>query len=217
MVNHCFSFFINSKFFISEVNYDMITSYNPQCSSPISDGNNFFSNTYRPPSPFYLSQEINNGFYPQYPNISLDRMTPSPLSLQTNKINHIKTTKPIKTGRKSNHFESFYVILFSDMGTNGEIPKLYCTNLPDNCKANDLQHLFSPFGHVIDCVILWDYYAFVTFKTFLEAERALHTLHGYTWKDRHLIVEWSRASGRRQQEETLTSPTTPRLGSFGCT
>jgi RNA recognition motif-containing protein len=178
----------------------MITSYNPQSSS--SDGNNFFSNTYRPPSPFYLSQEINNSFYPQYPNIPLDRMTPSPLSLQTNKINHIKTNKTIK-----------------DVGTNGEIPKLYCTNLPENCQANDLQRLFSPFGHVIDCVILWDYYAFVTFKTFVEAERALHALHGYSWKDRNLIVEWSRASGRKQQQQQQqmsTSPTTPRLGSFGC-
>jgi len=91
---------------------------------------------------------------------------------------------------------------------NGEIPKLYCTNLPDNCKANDLQRLFSSFGHVIDCVILWDYYAFITYKTFLEAERALIALNGFIWKDRNLIVEWSRASGRRQQQQT--SPT------FGC-
>jgi RNA recognition motif-containing protein len=188
----------------NEVNYDMMTSYNshPTLSSPspIPDGNNFYTNTYRPPSPFYLSQEMNNGYYPQYPNLPLDRMTSSPLSLQTNKINPIKLNKNIKT----------------DTGTNGEIPKLYCTNLPDNCKANDLQHLFSPFGHVIDCVILWDYYAFVTFKTFSEAERALHALHGYIWKDRRLIVEWSRASGRRQQQQTSPSPTTPRLGSFGC-
>ncbi|CAF2399637.1 unnamed protein product [Rotaria sp. Silwood2] len=186
----------------NELNYDMITSYNPQhslsCSSPVQDGNNFFPNTYRPPSPYYLPQEINNGYYPQYPPMPIDRMTPSPLSLQTNKINHIKSNKNIKT----------------DVGANGEIPKLYCTNLPDNCKVNDLQRLFSPFGHVIDCVILWDYYAFVTFKTFLEAEHALHTLHGYTWKDRRLIVEWSRASGRRQQQIS-PSPTTPKLNSFG--
>jgi len=170
----------------------MITNYHP-------DGNNYYSNTYRPPSPYYYSQEINNNnYYSQYPNISMDRMTPSPLSL---KINNIKSTnKNLKI----------------DAGINGEIPKLYCTNLPDNCKSSDLQRLFSTFGHVIDCVILWDYYAFVTFKTFLEAERALHALHGYTWKDRRLIVEWSRASGRRQQQQTLPSPTTPRLGSFGC-
>ncbi|CAF1276252.1 unnamed protein product [Adineta steineri] len=185
----------------NEVNYDMMTGYNPQCSSPIlQDGNNFFPNTYRPPSPFYLSQELNNGYYSQYSNIQMDRMTPSPLSIQLNKLNHIKSNKNnIKT----------------DIGTNGEIPKLYCTNLPDNCKANDLQRLFSTFGQVIDCVILWDYYAFVTFKSFPEAEHALHTLHGYTWKDRRLIVEWSRASGRRQQQQTSPSPTTPRLGSFG--
>ncbi|CAF3619076.1 unnamed protein product [Rotaria sordida] len=189
----------------NELNFDMMTSYNPQhslsSSSPIQDGNNFFPNTYRPPSPFYLSQEINNVYYPQYSTIPIDRMTPSPLSLQINKINHIKSNKNnIKT----------------DIGVNGEIPKLYCTNLPDNCKVNDLQRLFSPFGHVIDCVILWDYYAFVTFKTFLEAEHALHALHGYTWKDRRLIVEWSRASGRRQQQQQQTSPSpaTPKLNSF---
>ena len=91
----------------------------------------------------------------------------------------------------------------------------------------DLQCLFSPFGHVVDCVILWDYYAFITFKAFTEAERALHALHGYIWKDRRLIVEWSRASGRRQQpqqqqqsqqqqQQTLSSPTTPKLTPFSC-
>ncbi|UJR36432.1 hypothetical protein I4U23_029155 [Adineta vaga] len=184
----------------NEVNYDMLAGYNAQHSSAVSDGNNFFSNTYRPPSPFYLSQEMNNGYYSQYPNLSMDRMTPSPLSVQLNKMNSIKSNKNLKT----------------DIGTNGEIPKLYCTNLPENCKAHDLENLFSSFGHVIDCVILWDYYAFVTYKTFIEADRALHTLHGYTWKDRRLIVEWSRASGRRQQQ-TSPSPTatTSGIGSFG--
>lgn len=103
-----------------------------------------------------------------------------------------------------------------DMSAHGELPKLYCTNLPDNCKANDLQRLFSPFGHVIDCVILWDYYAFVTFQNFPEAERALLALHGYSWQDRRLIVEWSRASGRRQQQQTSPSPPTSGFGSFAC-
>lgn len=64
------------------------------------DGNNFFPNTYRPPSPFYLSQDMNNGYYTQYSTMSLERMTPSPLSLQTNKVNPIKSTKPMKTGMK---------------------------------------------------------------------------------------------------------------------
>ena len=95
------------------------------------------------------------------------------------------------------------------MGMHGEIPKLYCTNLPENCKAHDLQRLFSSFGQVTDCVILWDYYAFITYKSFFDAERALMALNGFTWKDRHLIVEWARASGRRQQQQS--SPTPPRL------
>lgn len=69
---------------------------------------------------------------------------------------------------------------------------------------------------MLDCVILWDYYAFVTYKTFAEADRALHALHGYTWKDRRLIVEWSRASGKRQQQQTSPTSATPRLGSFDC-
>ena len=205
----------NSSFF-SEVNYDMMTNYNPR-SSPIPDGNAFYSNTYRPPSPFFSSQDMNNAYYSTYSNLPLDRMTSS---LQTNKINHIKLNKNIKTGSSTHTFLFFFETKtfssFEDTSNNGEMAKLYCTNLPDNCKAIDLQNLFSPFGHVIDCVILWDYYAFVTFKTFVEAERALHALHGYTWKDRQLIVEWSRASGRRQQQQTLPSPTTPRLGSFGC-
>ncbi|CAF0781138.1 unnamed protein product [Adineta ricciae] len=205
----------------NEVNYDMLTGYDAQqSSSPLPERPNYFPNTYRPPSPFYFSQDLNNGYYSQYPNLPMDRMTPSPLSLQLNKMNQMKSNKNIKTG-KIQSCVGFKLIgfLFQDIGTNGEIPKLYCTNLPENCKAHDLQHLFSPFGHVVDCVILWDYYAFVTFKTFTEAEQAMRVLHGYTWKDRRLIVEWSRASGRRQQQQQQLPPsptvTTSRLGSFG--
>jgi hypothetical protein len=94
----------------------MMTSYNshPSLSSspPIPDGNNFYTNTYRPPSPFYLSQEMNNGYYPQYPNLPLDGMTSSPLSLQTNQINPIKLNKNIKTGLSINHFDLLEKSLF---------------------------------------------------------------------------------------------------------
>ncbi|CAF3330310.1 unnamed protein product [Rotaria socialis] len=171
-------------------NYDMMTSngLHQQSSSPLLENQNLF----RSLSP--LSQEMNN-YYSQYSNMPMDRMTPSL------KINNIKANKSLKT----------------DIGNNGEIPKLYCTNLPDNCKASDLQSLFSSFGHVIDCVILWDYYAFITYKTFVEAERALMGLNGFTWKDRRLILEWSRASGRRQHQQGSSPPPLQqhRLGSFG--
>lgn len=70
---------------------------------------------------------------------------------------------------------------------------------------NELKSLFSAFGQVLDCVILWDYYAFITFANFFQAEQALKSLNGYKWKDRHLILEWSRASGRRQ----ISSPRLP--------
>lgn len=76
----------------------MINNYNPQNSPPNQDRNNFFPNTYRPPSPYYLNQEMNNGYYSQYSNIPIDRMTPSPLSLQTAKMNNMKTNKSVKTG-----------------------------------------------------------------------------------------------------------------------
>ncbi|UJR09666.1 hypothetical protein I4U23_013900 [Adineta vaga] len=155
-------------------------------SSPASENYKFF----RPPSP--LTQDMTS-HYSQYMNLPIDQMTA--LALKTN---HMKLNKTIKT----------------DMVNNGELPKLYCTNLPDNCKANELQQLFSSFGHVIDCVILWDYYAFITYKTFAEAERALIALNGFTWQDRHLIVEWSRASGRRQQQISPITTTPPRLNSF---
>ncbi|CAF4899823.1 unnamed protein product [Rotaria sp. Silwood1] len=181
---------LTQSYTYSESNYDMMTTndLDQQSSSPIISEN---QNLYRSLSP--LSQDMNN-YYSQYSTIPIERMTSSTSILKTN---HIKSNKNLKT----------------DIGVNGEIPKLYCTNLPDNCKANDLQRLFSSFGHVIDCVILWDYYAFITYKTFLEAERALIGLNGFIWKDRRLIVEWSRASGRRQQQ-VLSSPTSQKLGSF---
>ncbi|CAF3653571.1 unnamed protein product [Adineta steineri] len=162
--------------------------FRQQSSSPISDNHNFF----RPTSP--ITQDINN-YYSQYSNISPDQIPSLPL-----KINPIKPNKTIKT----------------DMGNNGELPKLYCTNLPDNCKANELQRLFSSFGHVVDCVILWDYYAFITYKTFVEAEHALIAVNGFTWKDRRLIVEWSRASGRKQQQPSpsISSSSPPKHNSY---
>lgn len=90
-----------------------------------------------------------------------------------------------------------------------EQAKLYCTNLPDQCQVNELKTLFSTFGQVMDCVILWDYYAFITYQNFMQAEQALNALNGFKFKDRHLIVEWSRASGRRQTTTSVSSPQSP--------
>ncbi len=74
--------------------------------------------------------------------------------------------------------------------------KLYVTNLPDNCNQFELKSLFEQYGNVLECVIMWNHYAFVHFADLREAKIALKHLHGHMFNGKNLIVQLSTSSNR---------------------
>ena len=74
--------------------------------------------------------------------------------------------------------------------------KLYVTNLPENCNQLELKSLFEQYGRVLECVIMWNHYAFVHFADIREAKIALEHLHGYLFNGKNLIVQLSTSSNR---------------------
>ena len=74
--------------------------------------------------------------------------------------------------------------------------KLYVTNLPDSCDQAELKSLFEKHGKVLECVIMWNHYAFVHFESFQEAKIALDNLDGELFEGKRLIVQLSTSSNR---------------------
>ena len=76
--------------------------------------------------------------------------------------------------------------------------KLYITNLPDNCDHNELKQLFQQYGKVLECVVMWNHYAFIHYSDSNEARNGLINLHGYLFNGKNLIVQYSTSSNRPQ-------------------
>jgi RNA recognition motif-containing protein len=74
--------------------------------------------------------------------------------------------------------------------------KLYVTNLPDNCNHAELKSLFQQFGNVLECVVMWNHYAFIHYADLNEARIGLVNLHGYLFYGKNLIVQFSTSSNR---------------------
>jgi RNA recognition motif-containing protein len=74
--------------------------------------------------------------------------------------------------------------------------KLHVTNLPDNCNQHELKSLFEQYGQVLECVIMWNHYAFVHFADFKEAQSAMKKLNGYEFHGRSLIIQFSTSHNR---------------------
>ena len=73
---------------------------------------------------------------------------------------------------------------------------MFVTNLPDNCNQVELKSLFQKYGKVLECVVMWNHYAFVHYSDVLEARNGQMNLHGYLLEGKHLIVQFSTTSNR---------------------
>jgi hypothetical protein len=73
---------------------------------------------------------------------------------------------------------------------------LYVTNLPDNCDQNELRDLFEKYGKVLECVVMWNQYAFIHYSDANDARNGQMNLHGYLLEGKHLIVQFSTTSNR---------------------
>lgn len=74
--------------------------------------------------------------------------------------------------------------------------KLHVTNLPDNCNQFELKALFEQYGQVLECVIMWNHYAFVHFADFKEAQTAMKKLNGHQFHGHSLIIQFSTSHNR---------------------
>jgi RNA-binding protein 4 len=83
-----------------------------------------------------------------------------------------------------------------DTLNNVTTTKLYVTNLPDNCDSSELKCLFEKYGNVLECVIMWNQYAFVHFSDIEEAKIALQHIHGQYFNGKQLLVQLSTSSNR---------------------
>ena len=68
--------------------------------------------------------------------------------------------------------------------------------MPENCNQVELKVLFEKYGNVLECVIMWNHYAFVHFADLREAKIALKHLHGHSFNGKNLIVQLSTSSNR---------------------
>jgi RNA recognition motif-containing protein len=74
--------------------------------------------------------------------------------------------------------------------------KLYVTNLPDECDKNELKSMFDKYGNVLECVVMWNHYAFVHYSSPKEANIALKHVNGQRFCGKTLIVQLSTSSNR---------------------
>ncbi len=73
---------------------------------------------------------------------------------------------------------------------------MYVTNLPDNCDQIELKDLFEKYGKVLECVVMWNQYAFIHYSDANDARNGQMNLHGYLLEGKHLIVQFSTTSNR---------------------
>jgi RNA recognition motif-containing protein len=74
--------------------------------------------------------------------------------------------------------------------------KLHVSNLPENCDHRELRALFENYGNVLECVIMWNQYAFIHYPKLSQAKCALKALNGFVFNGKSLIVQLSISLNR---------------------
>ena len=80
--------------------------------------------------------------------------------------------------------------------------KLYITNFPEEMDQEEMKQLFNQYGHVLECTIMWNQYAFVHFGSYEEAEKAIIATKGMQYKGYKMSVQWSTSSKYQQPKQS---------------
>lgn len=83
--------------------------------------------------------------------------------------------------------------------------KLYVTNFPEDMDQEEMKQLFNNYGHVLECTIMWNQYAFVHFGSYGEAEKALIGIKGVQYKGCKISVQWSTSAKYQQPKQQATA------------
>lgn len=79
---------------------------------------------------------------------------------------------------------------------NQDIPKIvHVRNFPETCTQQQVKDLFTQYGDIVECLILHDSYAFVHFKSALDARMALQSTNNQPFMSSasNLLVQYSRS------------------------
>lgn len=74
--------------------------------------------------------------------------------------------------------------------------KVFVGSLPPGCKPEELRHLFTNYGVVVECDIM-NRCGFVHLETIEMAEEAIAALNGIEFKGQTIVVEPGRPKDRR--------------------
>lgn len=74
--------------------------------------------------------------------------------------------------------------------------KVFVGSLPPGCKPEELRHLFTSYGVVVECDIM-NRCGFVHLETIEMAEAAISALNGIEFKGQAIVVEPGRPKDRR--------------------
>lgn len=84
-----------------------------------------------------------------------------------------------------------------DLSVNSlQTAKVFVGSLPPGCKPEELRHLFTNYGVVVECDIM-NRCGFVHLETIEMAEAAIAALNGVEFKGQAIVVEPGRPKDRR--------------------
>lgn len=91
-----------------------------------------------------------------------------------------------------------------------QIPKIvHVRNFPETCSQQQIRDVFAQYGDIVECLILHDSYAFVHFKSPLDARLALQSTNNkpFFGSTAPLLVQYSRSKFKQVQPPPSHTPT----------
>jgi RNA recognition motif-containing protein len=119
--------------------------------------------------------------------------------------------------------------LSGDLPPGDQIPRIvHVRNFPETCTQQQIRDVFSQYGDIVECLILHDSYAFVHFKSPVDARLALQNTNNKSFfsSTAPLLVQYSRSKFKQvqatpqqqQANSNVTSPSyqTPQMPTGEC-
>ena len=177
----------------------------------------------------YNENDENNGFHHHHNHQHRGQyLTHHPHQTNNNSHHHLRSLNPL--GANYHYYTNTYPQMSNDMALrqqqqqqsqpsqqqqqqhpNMNDPhsiairtKLYVTNFPEDMDQEEMKQLFNQYGEVLECTIMWNQYAFVHFRSYGEAEKAMIAVKGLQYKGCKLSVQWSTSS-KYQQPKSKTA------------
>ena len=75
---------------------------------------------------------------------------------------------------------------------------IHIRNFPEAYSQQQIKDLFLVYGNILDCQIIYDSYAFIHYKSPIDAKNALNLINGTLFMEQKLIVQYSKSKFKQQ-------------------